>query len=785
MRTRCLIFCGFLNFFLSQMNILAEEIPTVLHLGLVAPDLLGITLQDGQMVPGEQIPYQPEAGDALRDEKHSISIYRDEKFLGWLVGKSQELLYTEDQVKGKMTDPAWLDDNQSYRIQSSDDPNFSEGLLPLDVYRKTKPSDFARWHGWPYQAPLRHVIYLKLPHPLKAGKSYRIEFQQTGLAPQTFRFDPASLRSEAVHVSQLGFRPDDPVKVAFLSCWLGSGGAVDYQQDLNFWVSNAQGERVMEGKVQLSKKVTEPEDAYKINYNGTDVYKMDFSNLKTLGTYRVWVDGIGCSYPFEVSENAWRDAFRVSVRGFYHQRSGIELGPPFTGYIRPRTFHPDDGLKVFHSATTLMDSKNGLNARGQDKNNFYLLVKGKTDEIVPNAWGGYMDAGDWDRRIQHLIVSRYLLELVEMFPSETQGLTLNIPESGNDLSDLVDEALFNLDFYRRLQSPEGGIRGGIESAEHPRHGEASWQESLDVMAYAPGVWSSFVYAGGAAQAAFVLMETHPDLSGVYAQSALRAMQWAEAHYDQSEKLPHDVRDDRNLAAVELYRLTGDEQWHRIFQETTVFTTPGETLFEWKKHHQRHAPWVYVRTAQPGVDKDLQALCRAAVLREADNRKRNGEQSGFGWAKYEWQPGMWGVFSAPDGISLARAHYLTKDLSYLKALVLACQTGAGANPVNICYTTGLGQQSPQHPLHVDSRITRQTPPPGLTVSGPIDVARHQNYWAQKVVSAYSYPEVQRWPTLEAFWDVFWYPPVCEFTVQNPMAANAFAWGYLAFRPKEGQ
>ena len=125
-------------------------------------------------------------------------------------------------------------------------------------------------------------------------------------------------------------------------------------------------------------------------------------------------------------------------------------------------------------------------------------MAGKTDELVTGAWGGYMDAGDWDRRIQHLISSLYLLDLAEQFPSYFRKLSLNIPESGTDVADIVDEAMFNLDCYRRMQTADGGIRGGIESAEHPNMGEASWQESLTIMAYEPGSWSSYYYAGVAA-----------------------------------------------------------------------------------------------------------------------------------------------------------------------------------------------------------------------------------------------------------------------------------------------
>ena len=131
----------------------------------------------------------------------------------------------------------------------------------------------------------------------------------------------------------------------------------------------------------------------------------------------------------------------------------------------------------------------------------------------------------------------------------------------------------------------------------------------------------------------------------------------------------------------------------------------------------------------------------------------------------------------------RAHRLTREQRYLQAVVLACQHGTGANPCNICYTTGLGHASPQHPLHIDSRITHQPPPPGLTVFGPADVQLDQEDWAQKIVARFCYPAVEKWPTLEAFWDVFWYPSICEFTVQSPMAPNAYVWGYLAAREED--
>ncbi len=41
--------------------------------------------------------------------------------------------------------------------------------------------------------------------------------------------------------------------------------------------------------------------------------------------------------------------------------------------------------------------------------------------LDPDAWGGYMDAGDWDRRSGHLRVGYLLMELLDLFPDYFAG----------------------------------------------------------------------------------------------------------------------------------------------------------------------------------------------------------------------------------------------------------------------------------------------------------------------------------------------------------------------------
>jgi endoglucanase len=764
---------------------LAAEALKVEHVGTVSPDVIGITVSTGHVEYGRQVPYERRPGDGVSTGDQNRWLLRDGKAIGALVGPREGILWTPDRLVTSPLDTAKAARTESYRIASSDDPAYGKGLSPAAVHRKSKPTDFARVAPWTFEAPVRHVLYLKLPRPLTEGAHYTITCPGGMLPEQSLVYESAHLRSEAVHVNQLGFRPDDPVKLAFLSCWMGDGGGCGYAEGVEFYVlDDATGRRAFEGVTKLSKAAADAtEDAYNRNYNAADVYEMDFSALRAPGTYRVCVQGVGCSYPFRIDADVWRDAFRVSARGFYHQRSGIPLGPPYTDFVRPRPFHPDDGVKVYASTTPLMDTGDGINAKGTDADNFGNLVKGKTDRLVPDAWGGYMDAGDWDRRIQHLIAADYLLELVEQFPDYYGGFGLNIPESGNGLPDLVNEALFGLDCYRRMQTPEGGIRGGIESSEHPRQGEGSWQESLTIMAYAPGMWSSWLYAASAANAALVLQQRAPELAATYRASALRAAEWAEAQWQKrkDEKFPHAVNDARNYAAAALFRLTGEPRWHEIFAATTALNVPDPQLSVWQDHEQSQAAWTYLNTDRPGMDAHLKDCCRRALLREADERLAMVGRTAFHWTKNQWAPTSWSALSAPDAVSLVRAHFITGEPKYLRAAVLACQEAAGANPVNICYTTGLGQDWPRHPLHVDSRISRQEPPPGLTVFGPADTKGSDQKWAQDLVDRSCYPALKEWPTVEAYWDVFWYPVVCEFTVQQPMARNAYVWGYLAARP----
>lgn len=772
-----LLFCLIFGF---EAHALA---PKVTQVSAVAPDVIALTVVTGQVTQAKQIPYQKQWGDQIVQKSGPHRwLQRRGQIIGALVGKDDKTFFGFDQFHGEALDTKWADNPNNYRIRSKEDNNFSKAPFPIKVFRKSRPTDMAQTGIWSFGWPMEHKIYLQLPKAMKARTQYEVFFRYKKLPTQTYPHFTNFVVSEAVHVSHLGFRQDDPVKVAFLSVWRGDGGGQTYDPNTHFNLIDRDAKKIVKrAKIKLSRAKGEPEDPYNRNYNKTDVYLLDFSDINQAGNYRVCVEGVGCSLDFSIHNQAWSDAFKVSVRGLFHQRSGIELGPPFTTYRRPRNMHPDDGVKIFASDVPLMDTGNGLNARGKDQGNFYLLNANRTSEKVAQAWGGYADAGDWDRRIQHLRASRLLLELAELYPQFYSQLNLNIPESSNHIADIVDEALWGIDVYRRLQTPEGSVRGGIESEEHTRYGEGSWQESLTIMAYKPGMWSSYLYAAAAAKAAHYLEKRDKNRSIIYRDSALKAMHWAESQYKYHnyKQLPHQVKDARNLAAIELFRVTNDKRWNRVFEETTAYKNDWITLAEWNKYDQSDAAFSYLRTQTS--NKRLHASVKKVLLNTANKMVKQGERTGFRWTKnnpYAWLG--WGALSVPQAVDLVRAHYITGDERYLKTILFTAQFGAGANPNNMVFTTGLGHKSPQNPLHRDHRVSNQKAPHGITINGPHDIEQAKEQWTVKLFEKEIHPSYAQWPTTESFLDIYSFEPITEFTVHSTIALNAYVWGYLAAR-----
>ncbi len=758
----------------------AQLTPTEIY--AVSNTLLSISFTSPSLPYGSLVSYTREDSDTTEtDENGNIWLIRSGRRIGTIVGSHGQHIFNLGEVSPQLPQATILDKKNGYFISSNEDAAYLSKTKVQKVGRKSVPKDSV-WNSAGLQVQIQHTIYLRLSLPLQAGDQYEVTLPgQLNQPPIIFRYQPETQLSRAIHLSQLGFRPDSPIKQAFLSLWAGSLGAITFIPGTPFYlIEDSSGEKVFQGEVELKKSKSKlDEDGFGRNYNGTDVYLLNFSSFILPGTYHLLVEGVGCSPSFDISTLIWQRPLNLALRAFYHQRSGITLSPPYTTYQRPRPLHPDDGQLVMTSEARLMDTGNGF-IEGLD--NFSLLTQLATDKPLSNGWGGYHDAGDWDRRIQHLVVSRNLFELFFSFPEYFSNLDLNIPESSNTLPDIIDEALWSLDFFCRLQEADGSVRGGIEATGHPYFGEPSWLERHKLLAYRPGIWSTYLFAATAAKAARALSLSKPDLAGKYRDRAILAMERAEELLGEDQNQPYQINDARNLAAIELFKLTLDPLWHQVFNDTTYLNISDTPLFVYQHHDQAEAAWSYLQTSAQLTSPEIRANCKNAIIASAELLVDSQKNTGFSWLKYPWRPPVSGAFTVPFTRDVIWAWLLTDNPRYLAAVELALQFTHGANPLNLSYTTGVGTISVLHPNHPDARISQQPTPPGITVLGPLDLSLIGDAKDELIQSYgnYCYPDIRQWPALETYLDVFWYPLMTEFSIET-MATQVYTFGFLAAYP----
>jgi endoglucanase len=779
--------------------------PKIVHVGAVDRDILGITIEDGVLQRANYQPYSAQPGDTIVDADGQVWVDMNgvierrpqkrvlkrkvdgkDREVGLIAGGRDGKLYLlpAETVAGDRLQLLTVDDPQTYTLTSSDDPAFATAIAPTAVHRKTKPTNRA-YPG--NDQTLRHTIYLKLPSPLIDGKRYTIGFPylNTDQPSITYTHDTRGARSEAIHSQHVGYRPDDPFKRAFLSIWLGTGGGHTYANLSTFELIDTGGKTVHTGAIELVLPADGKEKIrFEKNLSHTAVYAMDFSAVTTPGEYRVHVPGIGVSYPITIGRETWQGAFRKSMHGFLAQRSGIALGPPFTDFVRPRDLHPGDGVRVFQSNTSMEAAYSG-------KSWFDGLVDGRTDQTLDGGWGGYHDAGDFDRASNHLWATYLHLELLELFPAYFEQLKLALPpdEAGDALPDVLNEAMWNIGLFQRLQQADGGVSGGIESSSHPRPGEASHVDSLLLLAYAPDTGSSYAYAAVAGRAAHVMRKYDASRADELARSAVRAFEWAEAHRAASTGKGYmglKVDDARNAAAVELLRLTKEAKYDAIFKKTTKVTGDANLI------EQQGAAFLYARLPEGLGDAGLKQQCRQRLLGQADKALEYASGNAFGLtADVKDMPliGPVGAFTTPGMNSqiLPRAHYLSRDEKYLAGAVRACNFSLGANPDNMTMTTGVGFAAPRAPLHFDSRFTGQEAPAGLTLYGAYDAdslpgfAKGNDWVHTWHIGKTMVPNSRTWPATEFYVDFFLWPMMNELTIKQTMGPTSYYWGYLAARP----
>ncbi len=437
-----------------------------------------------------------------------------------------------------------------------------------------------------------------------------------------------------------------------------------------------------------------------------EVRLADFSALTASGSYRVHVDGLADSPPFAIAPQAYEAIAAASLKAFYFNRASTALTPDYAGPWARAAGHPDTQVLVHASAAGPTRPEGSVIA-------------------CPKGW---YDAGDYNKYVVNSGISTWtLLAAYEHFPGYFQRQRVHLPESGNGLPDVLNEALWNLEWMLCMQDPaDGGVYHKLSNANFdaivmpdkataPRYVVAkSTAATLDfaaVMATASRVFRAYE-------------RQRPGLAARMRSAAESAWTWAHAHAPAPYREPQDIHtgvyaddaldDEFAWAAAELYITTGDDLYYAAMRAPELpASVPGwgdvGGLAWISLAHHRHA---------------LTAAADQRLI--VDRISGLAERLASDWQASAWRVSMrdgdfqWGSNSIAlnQALMLIQGYRLTGQRRDLDAAQALLDYVLGRNATGASMVTGFGTRSPLHPHHRPSMADGVAAPvPGFLVGGP--------------------------------------------------------------------
>jgi len=556
--------------------------------------------------------------------------------------------------------------------------------------------------SWMYPYLFGRAIFFELgrediPQPSE------VEAQPTAAPTPT----PAPIPAQ-VSVNQTGYFPKGE-KIASL--------AQNSTDPLEWKILNSSGEVVLSGMT-----IVLGEDAA----SGDFLHEIDFSEFATPGSgYQIQAGGLE-SAQFDISTDIYSQLKYDALAYFYHNRSGTSISVQYVGanWARPAGHITDDDVTCHKG-----EDSDGNTWPGCD----YSL----------DVAGGWYDAGDFGKYVVNGGISAWtLMDLYERFPEVYGDATLQIPEQGNDVPDLLDEARWEMEFLLSMQVPQGQPKAGM--AHHKMH-DRTWEPMPKVppmevdndnehemlgagrYLYPPSTAATLNLAATAAQCVRIWQDIDPEFAATCLTAAETAWEAALANPGiYAGNTPGDgggnydddnVADEFYWAAAELFASTGNQEYLDYLLESDRF---GEVdQFDWGSTASLGT--ITLLITENDLPADKAAQLEENILAFADEMLTIQERDGYSVlidGDYPW--GSNGLI-LNNTILMALAHDISGDGKYLDSVRLSMDYIMGHNPLNICYVSGYGTYPMQHPHHRfwgnDPTNGYPPPPPGVVAGGP--------------------------------------------------------------------
>lgn len=498
---------------------------------------------------------------------------------------------------------------------------------------------------------------------------------------------PAKSSTIKIKLNQLGYLPNAN-KIAI----------VPNVSSSSFSVVSASSEQVVfEGTLSA---------AFSWSLAGDEQFKQaNFSSLVIPGSYKLTVAGVEDSIEFDIHADVYTPLHDAALKYYYFNRSSMALDSAYAGEWSRAAGHSDEQVKVHASGAT---------------------TTRPAHTVLPSAKGWY-DAGDYGKYVVNSGISTYtLLAAYEHFSMFYQNHELNIPESNNKIPDILDEALWNIEWLATMQDQDGSVYHKLTTLEWPGI-EMPKQDTRERFFIGKSTAAALNFAAVLSMASRIYQPFEDEFPGKSAQwltAAESAWRWAVENPNLAYQQPDDVNsgaygdndfdDEFAWAAAELFMTTQQESYL-----TTYFEKSGaQSVPSWANVTYLGTSTLLLQGEAYLNASDYQNI-KASQLALADSIVSQYQSNHYAVAMVA-ADFVWGSNGQVlnKAIVLLQAYRLSGDENYKTVALEHLNYVLGRNPTDYSFVTGFGDKTPMFPHHrISAADGIVAPIPGMLVGGP--------------------------------------------------------------------
>ena len=485
--------------------------------------------------------------------------------------------------------------------------------------------------------------------------------------------------------------------------------------------------------------------------SGKSVHTVDFQSLQTDGEgYRLIV-GSHESRPFSILQHPHARLKYDALAYFYQNRAGVPI-------LAEHVARPDLARAAGH-AQEVAACFSGADTAG---------VVWPGCDYTLDVTGGWYDAGDHGKYVVNggisvwMLLNAYERAMVLKGPSADAFADgkADIPEAGNGVNDLLDEARYQIEFLLKMQIPDGvkaKVPVGAQAPGQPltlteidasgmvhhKVHDAQWtglplapaDDPQPRLLYPPSTAATLNLAAVGAQCARIWRDIDPAFARQCLTASQRAFRAALRNRDVRASPnfagggaygDEDFSDEFYWATAELLATTRNPAYLTALKTSSYYlggplsgkSATGDPGFSWTASLGS----LTLATVPDVLAAEDLVTVRANIVAAARAYVDEGYGQGYGLpvagTKYEW--GSNGALMS-RAVILGSAFDYTGDWNYRNAVIASLDYILGRNPMDRSYVTGYGDRPVQNPHHrfwaLQANPVYPMPPAGALSGGP--------------------------------------------------------------------